>query len=424
MGGLTRPASGVPADGGFRARRWWGVLALLSVITIAYVDRVNMSVLVVDPDFLRAFGLEHDRVGQGALMTLFLLGYGAAAVLLTPFYESTLGYRRGLLVSLFAWALLTALAPLAGSLFALLVLRVLLGTGEGPLFSLKTMFVYDNFASDEWGKPNAISSMGVSLGLALGFPLVSYLLGAHGWVGSFYILAAVNLLLGLPLVYWLIPAPGAAGRAAPGARQALRDALRTRHLGLLLLVEVCTLAYLWGSSAWLPAYLVSDKHFSIKEMGWISSLPFLVGLGANFLGGALADAFPKRLTPLIFTLGGSFCALAVLLLIGSRATWATVACLLLSSACWGVQGAAIPTLVQRFAPAGCVGSAYGIVNGVGNFAAAFMPAAMGGLMKTYVAGGFGLLVVSQVGAAIGGIWLCFKQAMPAMAASVADGGLR
>ncbi|MFT4269253.1 MAG: MFS transporter [Xenophilus sp.] len=433
MGPLTHPAGGADA-GAFHPRRWWGVVALLFIVTIAYVDRVNISVLVVDHTFLQSFGLVGDRVGQGALMTLFLLGYGAAAMFLTPFYESVLGYRRGLLVSLFAWAVLTALSPLSGSLFALLVLRALLGAGEGPLFSLKTMFIRDNFAAHQWGKPNAVSSMGVSLGLAVGFPLVSHLLRSSGWAASFHVLAAINLLVGLPLVYWLVPAPraGAAqgtGRAPAlaGALHAFRDALNTRHLGLLLVIEICTLAYLWGSSSWLPAYLVDDKGFSVQAMGWASSLPFIVGLGANFLGGVLADVFPKRLTPLIFTLGGCLCALAVLALIGSRTTLTTMSFLLLASACWGIQGAAIPTLVQRFAPAGCVGSAYGIVNGVGNLAAAFMPAAMGGLMKTHVAGGFALLVVSQVGVALGGAWLSLKRpaALPAGSAlSGATGPMR
>ena len=44
---------------------------------------------------------------------------------------------------------------------------------EGPLFHLKTRFINDNFAADEIGKPNALTALGVSLGLAVGFPLVT-----------------------------------------------------------------------------------------------------------------------------------------------------------------------------------------------------------------------------------------------------------
>ena len=393
--------------------RWWGVIALMLVVVIAYVDRVNVSVLIVDADFLRAFGIEGNRQGQGSLMTTFLLGYGVAALLITPLYERFLGYRRGLLLSMLVWAVLTAVAPWSGSLFALLVLRTVLGVSEGPLFSLKTMYVRDWFAGKERGKPNAVSSMGVSLGLAIGFPLISWLLREHGWHSSFHLLAALNLLLGLPLIYFLIhETPEAAKLQRTHSHVSLKETVRggfgMPHLLAMLAVEICTLAYLWGSSSWLPAYLVHDKGFSIKTMGWMSSLPFIVGIGANFVGGALVDMLPARRVPLIFTVGGLATAFSVFLLIESSSTATTMACLLAASACWAVQGPAIPSIVQQLSPAESVGSAYGIINGVGNMAAAFMPMAMGSMMKGQVAGGFSLLVVSQILAAVGGLWISLR----------------
>src|SRR5690606_22460172 len=117
--------------------RWFGVVALLILVVIAYIDRVNMAVLIVDPDFLETFNLAGDRSGQGSLMSFFLIGYGVAAMVLTPLYETYLGYRRGLFISMAVWALFTAISPISGSLFALLVIRTVLGASEGPLFSLK-----------------------------------------------------------------------------------------------------------------------------------------------------------------------------------------------------------------------------------------------------------------------------------------------
>lgn len=396
---LMQPAARSP-------KRWWGVWALLLIVTVAYVDRVNMAVLVVDPAFLDAFGLAGHRAEQGALMSLFLVGYGMAAFFLTPYYEARLGYRRGLFVSMIVWALLTAASPLAGSLFALLVVRVLLGASEGPLFSLKVMFVRDHFADAERGKPNAVTSMGVSLGLAVGFPLVGALLHAFGWAASFHVLALINLVVGVPLVYAFIRPPVAAATRVtqpPALRDVVAGALRMRHLGTVIAIEVCTLAYLWGSSSWLPAYLVDDKGFSLHQMGIMASLPFLIGIGANFLGGAFVDRLGARNMAFVFVGGGLGCAASVLALIESHATGATLFFLLTASACWGIQGAAIPTLVQRFSPAASVGSAYGLVNGVGNLVSALMPMAMGSLMKAHVSSGFILLVATQVLVALCGL---------------------
>lgn len=36
-------------------QRWFGVIALLFLIVIAYADRVNIAVMLVNPDFLQHF---------------------------------------------------------------------------------------------------------------------------------------------------------------------------------------------------------------------------------------------------------------------------------------------------------------------------------------------------------------------------------
>ncbi|MGW2181804.1 hypothetical protein ACWCXX_27660 [Streptomyces sp. NPDC001732] len=46
-----------------------GVLTLLVVVLISYVDRVNISVLVTDRAFTDHFGITGDRVAQGAPAT-------------------------------------------------------------------------------------------------------------------------------------------------------------------------------------------------------------------------------------------------------------------------------------------------------------------------------------------------------------------
>ena len=192
------------------AARWQGVIALLLLIIISYVDRVNISVMILNPEFAAHFQLNENRMLQGMLMTCFLLGYGFSALLLTPVIESRWHYRQGLLSSITIWALVCAISPLLGSLMGMLIARIVLGVAEGPLFSLKTRFINDNFAADEIGKPNAVTALGVSLGLAVGFPLVTWLMAHVGWIGTFYALALLNLLLGARsrASAKLLPSPG------------------------------------------------------------------------------------------------------------------------------------------------------------------------------------------------------------------------
>lgn len=172
----------------------------------------------------------------------------------------------------------------------MLIARLVLGIAEGPLFSLKTRFISDNFSAEEIGKPNAVTALGVSLGLAVGFPLVTWLMAHLGWAGSFYALAAINLLLGGGLIWRFLPAPrGAVKMKKPGFVETFTLAWQTPLLGWILLVEIATLSYLWGSSAWLPAWLRDEHHFSLHATGWLAAIPFLLSLGSKFLGGVLLD---------------------------------------------------------------------------------------------------------------------------------------
>ncbi|NDZ81508.1 MFS transporter [Streptomyces sp. SID10853] len=430
-------------------RRWLGVLSLLVIVLISYIDRVNVSVLITDRAFTGHFGITGDRVAQGALMTAFLVGYGLAAFFLTPLYESVLGARRGLLLSVALWSVLTLVSPYALGAVVLVVLRALLGTAEGPLFSLKTMYVSEHFAPGAVGKPNAVTSMGVSLGTAVGLPLITYLVDRFDWHSSFLLLAALNAVVGLPLIALFVRGRGTrhtavttgttgatgttsatetsrtetsrtessgtetsrtTGRRSFGAT--LRQALRTPRLGSILLIEIATLAYLWGSSAWLPSYLLQERHFSLAAMGAVASLPFLLSLASGFLGGWLLDRLPPRRLPLLFVVGSVGTGGCVLLVIGADSAWLAATGLVLANGFWGLQGPAIPTLVQQAAPAGAVGSAYGVVNGIGNLVSAFMPMAMGAVMGLLggrgFAAGYALLAATQLVTLVCGARLLLK----------------
>ncbi|HDR2162130.1 TPA: MFS transporter, partial [Enterobacter cancerogenus] len=369
------------------------------LIIISYVDRVNISVMILNPEFAEHFQLNENRMLQGMLMTCFLLGYGFSALLLTPVIESKLHYRQGLLISIAVWAVVCAISPLLGSLMGMLIARVILGVAEGPLFSLKTRFISDNFRPEEIGKPNAVTALGVSLGLAVGFPLVTWLMANLGWAGSFYALAALNLLLGGGLIWRFLPAPGDFAKSAkPGFAQTFALAWRTPLLGWILLVEIATLSYLWGSSAWLPAWLRDEHHFSLHATGMLAAVPFLLSLGSKFLGGVLLDKMRPEQAPLLFVAGGLLTALSVVALMMSQQPVWLALFMLCANMFWGLQGAAIPAVIQYHAAREAVGSAYGIINGIGNICAAFIPLLMGVVMKSAgsVSSGFSVLVVSQV----------------------------
>ena len=396
-----------------RSKRWVGVIVLMIVVSIAYVDRINVSLMITNADFLHTLGLEGDRIAQGRLVSLFLIGYGLSAWFLTPVFEFRWSVRTGLLISVLLWTVFTAASALAAGIAVFLLWRLLLGGAEGPLFSLKTMYVKEHFAPGEVGKPNAVSSLGVSIGLGAGYSIVNFLIAHFGWRDSFWALAALNLVVGLPLIALFIRSSSAGPRPAAheggSAISLLMAALRTPHLFWILIVEICTLSYLWGASTWLPSYLREARHFSLNEMSLFAGLPFFVGIIANVAGGSVVDLLPRSRAPIVFVLGGITTAICVTLAIVADSPYVAASALILAGAGWGFQVPAIPSLVQHVAKDGTVGSTYGVINGIGNLTSALMPMLMGAAMMSRsgdnLARGFWLLVGTQLVTAVTGLVL-------------------
>ena len=395
-----------------RAARWCGVISLFMIVAISYVDRINISILITDRGFLEHIGLTaDDRTRQGLLATAFMVGYGVSSFVLTPFCAALFGVRRSLVAGLLLWGVVTFLSPAMDSYGLLLASRILLGVSEGPLFSLAASYIKAHFESHENGKPNSLVNMGTGLGLAVGYPLVGYLVAGHDWQTSFHVLGLINIALGIPLVLAFIrmprvetgmPRPRSPGQAVGQVGQIVRGALHTRHLGLVTLLTAAFLSYLWGSSNWLPAYLQESRGFSMREMGWLASLPQYATVLAVLIGGIIIDRVPRRQVPLIFVGGSLGVALAVWLAIHVQDRYAAACCLIAANFCWGLMSPAIPSTVQHCARPEHVASAYGVVNGAGSLVAGFMPAVMGAVIAwtSRSAGGgflagFGLLVGTQ-----------------------------
>jgi predicted MFS family arabinose efflux permease len=275
------------------------------------------------------------------------------------------------------------------------------------------MYVREHFAANEVGKPNAVSSLGVSIGLGVGYSIVSFLIAHFGWRDSFWALAALNLAVGLPLVALFIRSSSTVPRRASleegSAVSLLLSALKTPHLFWIIIVEICTLSYLWGASTWLPSYLKEARHFSLNEMSIFAGLPFFVGVVANVAGGSVVDLLPRSKAPIVFVIGGIITAICVTLAILAENPYVAASALIFAGAGWGFQAPAIPSLVQQVAKDGTVGSTYGVINGIGNLTSALMPMMMGAAMTSRsgdnLAQGFWLLVGTQLLTAAAGLVL-------------------
>lgn len=406
--------------------RWWGVISLFIIVSISYIDRINLSVLITDKAFLDHIGLvASDRTRQGLLATAFMVGYGVSSLVLTPFCAALLGVRRSIALGLVLWGVVAFLSPSMSSYGMLLASRLLLGISEGPLYSLAGSYIKAHFENHENGKPNSLVNMGTGMGLALGYPIVGYLIANYDWQASFHVLGLINVVLGLPLVLAFVRMPKIHTGFAPAKSfaqslgqvgQIVKGAMHTRYLALISILTAAFLSYLWGSSNWLPAYLKEARGFSLQEMGWLASLPQYAAVVAVFVGGVLIDRIPRKSVPLIFVFGGIGIAIAVWTAIHMESGYGAAYCLVVANFCWGLMSPAFPSTVQYCAKPEHVASAFGVTNGVGSLIAGFMPTIMGAVIGEtskasgggFIAG-FGVLVGTQAVVVLCGLVLWLKE---------------
>ncbi len=382
-------------------RRWWIAVILFGAVVSGFIDRISVAVLFSNHDFNAAMGTNGNPAMLGALMTAFLVPYGASAFFLSVFGD-VFGPRRGLTAIAGVWGVLMLLMGSAGSYALMLTYRVLLGITEGPQFSfiLKTVRVW--FPAKEHGRANAIWLTGSPIGSAVGFPMMIALVAALGWRASFYALGLVNLLIVLPLIMAFVRdrPEGAVAAAARPQGSFWADCglfLRNWQFWLLTNYDCAVVMYLWGLNSWLPSYLGTARHFNLQALGIFSSLPFVLTFLGEIASGVLADRVRRSILCLVGLLGAG-----VFMLCGAVVAnpYEAAVLIALSSGCWGLTVPAVFAILLQMVPQSVAASATGVFNGIANTVGSLAPLAMGiliGATGRFDAGLFLLVGASLVG---------------------------
>lgn len=290
------------------------ILALLFVLSfVNYILRNNVSAAL--PAMRAEFG--YTMAELGLILGAFNVAYALCQVPGGVFGE-IVGPRRALAAAALAWGVLTALtgfAPelgggsAAGALGALLVIRMLMGITNAPLFPVAAGAIANWFPRAGRAFPNAALSSGLTLGQAAVGPLATMLIVAFGWRASFWLLAPLGFVAAL--WWWRFGRDHPREHRAVGAAElSLVEADRAppeRSAGdwrvvlgqkdvLLLALSYFSMNYTFFIfSQWLITYLVEERGFTLLEGGLVSVFPFIVGAILALVGGVACDVLSRRI---------------------------------------------------------------------------------------------------------------------------------
>lgn len=395
---------------------------LFAAAFINYLDRATLSLALPAISSDLALG----PATKGVLLSAFFWSY---ALMQVPVgWMADRADLRWLYAGMFVlWSLACGLTGVAGGLAMLISLRLILGIGESIYLPGSSKIISVLYAPRDRGLPTGSADCGTRAGLALGAPLLAWLVARHGWRTMF-------ILVGFSALFWVIPwllaFPAWLGHekkvssAAPRVRQAPTKGSRragafsfNRNLLGATLGFTCFGYYWFLLLTWLPDYLVEVRHLTILKAGVYAFLPYAVFGAGMPLGGWLGDRLIRRGWDETRTRKGIITAAfltGLLLIPATRVASPRAAIALIAGACLvGFSTSNMQVILQCCAPPDEVGLWTGIENSVGSFGGLMAPLVTGLLIQwtgSYTPG-FVLAAVTLVGG-IAAYWLIVGEVKP------------
>jgi ACS family D-galactonate transporter-like MFS transporter len=360
--------------------RAWTIAWLLSLAGfINYFDRAIVSVAlpVIGAD------LHLGPATKGVLLSAFFWSYSLMQ-LVAGWAADRVNLRWWYAGAFALWSLACGFTGLATTLMALLVMRVFLGIGESIYLPGGMKIVSILFGPDERGLASGLMNCGTRAGLAIGAPLIAFLVHSVGWHKAFYVLGFGSIVW---LVPWVAVFPSTvrfqAGPPAPRIRETF--ATFDRNLLGMCLGHICYGYYWYLLVTWLPDYLVEARHMSLQRAGAFTAVPFLVYAVSEPVGGWIADRLvgigytEMRARKIVVTVAFF---MSVMLLVAGRLSGDGAAVLALGAASLvGLATGNLYSLLVIIAPEDAVGTWMGLMNFAGNIPGVLAPIITGLLIE-------------------------------------------
>lgn len=369
----------------------WRIPPILAItLFVNYLDRNNLSLAL--PRIANDFGWSDREVGANGevLLAAFFVSYAISNMLLSPLAER-LGPKRSVMLAIAAFSVFTILsAPFGQSLTALIVLRLLLGLGEGVHIPMLSAITSRWFPPSERSRANAIWGSGILLATTATPLMIVPLINAIGWRPTFAVLGVVGMVISIPLVWMFVqddpklpipelpipelpipelpnhevPLSNFSNRMPAGAitKPSQGTYLRDARFWIAVLGGTLNAFCAFGILNWLPTYFNRAKGINFESLGLPLASIFAAGIFGIILMAYLGDKLQQRalLAGIGFLVGGGMVYFA------SRVDSVGLLVLFFAMAvfCQSAYAAQEYAIVQRLLPVDRVGAGTGLYNGL------------------------------------------------------------
>ena len=376
------------------------------MLFINYVDRGTLStaLLLVQSD------LHLSTSQMGTLGSAFFATYTLLQIPVGWLAERY-GAHRILAAGLTIWACATILTGFVHTFAALFALRLLLGLGESSGFPSAAKILAATVPPKGLGTANGIIAIGYLSGPVVGTIIGGLLMARFGWRSTFWVFGALSLL-------WLWPW----SRVADEVRVAVRSSAIDSPTWWMILKQPS----LWGTSLglfssnyvfyfmlyWLPAWLQTERGFSIVGMAWVATSAYMVNAVSAFGAGWAIDRYLAaggsanvgyKFVMAVAHLGFVACMLAMAL--GSPKL-ALISLFIYQALC-GASSPGVYAMCEILAGPRASGRWVGIQNSLGNLPGVVAPALTGFIIQStgHYTNAFVVAAAVSLLGLIGWIWM-------------------
>ncbi|AGK53263.1 MFS transporter [Bacillus sp. 1NLA3E] len=286
-------------------KRWFIVFLLVLAYTFMYLGRSSIS--IAGSTIMKDYGWSATQFGL--VSTAFFIGY-AITMLPAGFLADKFGAGKVIVVGTLVWSLFTLLSPFAGSIGLFVLIRAMVGVGQGVTLPSASSMVSKWVPKQESGRAQGFTLIGVPLGVAITMPLGVYLIQHFNWQTIFYIFSILGPVW--CLVWWkfgkdrpelhskISKEEVAYIKAGQGTKEVAGVALTAKEVYGSPSVWGATLGYFCYNYVfyllltWLPTYFAQGRNLSLADAGYATMFPYLVAVFTYPIGGMLADWGAKK----------------------------------------------------------------------------------------------------------------------------------
>ncbi|MGB3255857.1 MFS transporter [Buttiauxella gaviniae] len=340
---------------------------------IVYIDKTVMGFALLPIE--KEFGVSTQQLGY--ITGIFFLSYSLFQIP-AGWLNDRIGFRSMLVASL---CLLGGFALCFGvlglSFGMLIVFRFLAGIGHSGYPCSCAKAVVSNFSVEKRTFAQSILLSSAGLAMTIG-PMVAVSALTHiGWRGSFAGLGLMACAVAI-VIFMLVQKPAVAPKSASSV--SYRTLLKSPTVILLFIAIFCINIPSYGLMAWLPKFLVQQRHMPLEISGLVIAAGGL-GIWISSLGtGWLVGKYFQGREPGVIVICSLISSLCIFAIYHTGSPVAASVFLFLGQVFLMGSFVTVFTLPMKRLPVETMGAAMGLINTGGTLGGFVSPIVMGYLI--------------------------------------------